>query len=57
MKFVALLLLVSFVLFCKMSDTQDDSVTLDYSYYDAIDPGVSLHDHTFTSLDFDPDNE
>ena len=57
MKFAALLLLVSFVWFCKMSDSNDDSVILDYSYYNAINPRVSLHDQTFTTLDFDPDNE
>ncbi len=40
-----------------MGDTYDDSVMLDYSYYDGIDPGVTLHDQTMTTLEFDPDNE
>ncbi len=41
-----------------MSDTEvDNSVTLDYSYYDGMDLGISLHDQIITSLDFNPEDE
>ncbi len=42
---------------CKISDTGDDSATLDYSYYSTIQDGFSMHDQTMTTLDFDPDDE
>ncbi len=43
----------------KMSETEslDESATLDYSYYGAIQTGVSMLDQTLMTLDFDPDAE
>ncbi len=42
-----------------MSETEslDESATLDYSYYGAIETGVSMLDQTLMTLDFDPDAE
>ncbi len=58
MKLFLILLFCSTCSVLKMSDTEvDDSMTLDYSYCDAVDLGVSAHDQTMSSFDFNPDNE
>ncbi len=62
MKLLLVVLCVSYFLdvlpfACKMEQSVEDSATLEYSYYDAIDPGVTILDQTHSTVDFDPDGE
>ncbi len=49
--------LVSLLVMQSSVEEVDDSATLDYLYYNVIDPGISMLDQTFSSFNFDPDKE
>ncbi len=49
---------VLWVFHAKISqESVDNSATVEYSYYDCIETGISMFDQTMTSLAFNPDDE